>query len=376
MSIKVIVLDLSGTTFKNGELQDGVEELLSFCYEKKLKVAFVTNNLLYYLKLKNKKIQYDCLVTPLKAKNKKPSPSFIRCIEKELGISKDRFIYLGDSDKNDAFCASNAKILYFSALWANPHARYGIHIEKPASFKKYISQYLLKEHYWGWDLERYDSTGNRLKGLAVFDCSSSKIKQIALHVLKWGYIQYRPFILNHLIASIYLSQIHKEIDFWSTYPSHNQGGSINQIMEAHLDTVSKEFRDKYVDLFVRHKASVDSGASRHSGIQMNFENQISTVHLNPKFKNKLKDKKVIVLDDFMTEGFSSECARNLLYVAGVQDVVCIAVGKYGNQYNQIVITSDIDPFSPIQIGNLQYNRLVVNGLFNAKAKDEIEASFS
>ena len=37
---------------------------------------------------------------------------------------------------------------------------------------------------------------------------------------------------------------------------------------------------------------------------------------------------MLVVDDFETEGYSMECARNLLMQAGAADVLCVSVSKY------------------------------------------------
>lgn len=373
--IKVVIFDLSKTTFKwNGHIQDGIEELVSFCKSKNLRIAFVTNNQYFALILKRSKLKYDCLVTPNLAGKRKPSPAFIDYIEKTLGISKDTFIYIGDSDKTDAFCAAHANVLYFCARWANPNAEYGIPIDSPTRVKNYLQKYLLKDNFWAWKLEKYDLLGRRLRALALLDCLSS-IKDFAVDTFKWGHIKHKAFFLNHLIASIYLSGIYKEIDFWATYPPHVVGGSLNPVMEEYLKVVSKEFKDKYVDLFIRHKESVDSGASRKLGIPINFENQIGTVHLNSNFSHKLENKNVLVLDDFITQGYSSECARNILYKAGALDVICIGIGKYGKRYNQVVINSDFDPFSPINLKNMKFDESVFNVGFDPAATGWIETSF-
>jgi len=376
MSIKVVILDLSGTTCKSSrQLQNGIEELLSFCKSKDLKVAFVTNTPNKYASiLSSKELIYDCLVHPKLVNKKKPSPEFIYYIEKKLGISRNKFIYIGDSDKSDAFCAANARVLYFCAKWANPSPQYGIPVATPIHVKKYIQKYLLKENFWGWKLETQDALGNRVRVLTLLDCRSP-LRSIAVDTFKWGKMKHRQFFLSHLITSIYLSGIYNEVDYWATYPPHTIGNSLNPTMRHYIKIASQEFRDKYIDLFVRYRESRDSGASRSLHLPMDFENQIGTVHLNSVFNRKLRNKKILVLDDFITQGFSSECARNLLYKSGARDVICMGIGKYGERYNQITIRNDLDPFNPIDPEEIKFDELEVFGTFDSDVKNNIETSF-
>jgi orotate phosphoribosyltransferase len=80
---------------------------------------------------------------------------------------------------------------------------------------------------------------------------------------------------------------------------------------------------------------------------VSIENQIRTVHLGAKYRGKVKDKTVIVFDDFTTTGASLEWARNLFVAAGAQQVIALTIGKYSPRY----ATHDpkrgvsIDPFT-------------------------------
>jgi hypothetical protein len=52
------------------------------------------------------------------------------------------------------------------------------------------------------------------------------------------------------------------------------------------------------------------------------------------------------MDDFTTQGYSGECARQLLLQAGAGEVVCINVSKYGRDYWAISLGLDDYTWDP------------------------------
>ncbi|WP_091585294.1 phosphoribosyltransferase [Alteribacillus bidgolensis] len=66
------------------------------------------------------------------------------------------------------------------------------------------------------------------------------------------------------------------------------------------------------------------GAKRH----------LDTIHLNPEYQGKLKGKKVVVLDDYTANGYSFECARNLLLNQGVKELIFVTIGTFQNVYRK------------------------------------------
>lgn len=376
MSLKVLVLDVSNTTLKSDlTLQPGIEDFLSFCREKDLKIAFVTNTPAYKRIIPRQNIEHDIIVTPDEVGKKKPSPDYITFIEKQLKIPREKFIYIGDRDRTDAFCASNAKVLYFSATWANKSPNYGITVSSPQVVKKLIVKYLLKEDYWYWKLDTTDQRDRNIKVYAMLDCTS-RIKDYAVEALKWGVLKYRFFFMFHLVASLYFSRIYKEIDYWTNYPSHNVGDSLNPTMDSIMRMFTKEVNKKHLNLFQRHTESRNSGASRRRGQRVGFENQLNTINVNPSLKRKISGARVLVLDDFTTEGNSFECARNLLFEAGASNVICVSIGKYGNKYNMVTTKSKFNPFAPINSSEVRCEKTTLrNAEFNNDITPVLEESF-
>jgi hypothetical protein len=93
-------------------------------------------------------------------------------------------------------------------------------------------------------------------------------------------------------------------------------------------------------------------------------------------RNHIAEDNVLVLDDFITEGNSFECARNLLFAAGAANVVCVSIGKYGQRYNLVTIKSEFNPFAPIDSSKIKYERTPSSeGEINNNVTAVLEESF-
>lgn len=87
------------------------------------------------------------------------------------------------------------------------------------------------------------------------------------------------------------------------------------------------------------------------------------------------NKNIIVIDDFITEGYSTECARNLLLKAGASNIISLGIGKYGSRYSIIKIHGDFDPFGKIKIAKIDYKERTLSIDFKNEIQTELEESF-
>src|SRR5439155_17189177 len=104
-----------------------------------------------------------------------------------------------------------------------------------------------------------------------------------------------------------------------------------------VQLAARLFRDRYVpDLLIRHTQAMDSGQARAQRGSPTLLNQMNTMMLNDAHRDRIEGKSIVLVDDFITRGFSTECARNLLLLAGATKVTCVALGKYGA--SQTIVT--------------------------------------
>lgn len=142
---------------------------------------------------------------------------------------------------------------------------------------------------------------------------------------------------------------------WSVYPSSNSSNADDEVLSDFTHrlrtTVSRvRFSKRGEPLFKRHKPSL----KRSGGKVNNREDptdQLTTLHLNPVYKGKLHGRHAIVVDDCTTHGTSFAVASALLKKAGVSQVTCIALGKFGSQTKAYGISITGDPFRPLGLND-------------------------
>lgn len=131
------------------------------------------------------------------------------------------------------------------------------------------------------------------------------------------------------------------------YPAH-MPGQVNQILEKYLPSMAYKFGSYCLkDTLVRWKPTVNKSDIRISGLhhKLTFEPEFNSLCLN--IRRKIRDRTIILFDDFTTTGMSFEAARNFLEKADIDKLVLCAIGKYARPYSKYSIyeiQSDFNPF--------------------------------
>ena len=223
---------------------------------------------------------------------------------------------------------------------------------------------------------------------AMIDGSGANVLDIRCGLLNWtkhdrdsdvGPFKLGYFFMLHLLGSIYLDGLYETADWWTTYPGSD--GGTNVAMNEFFDIAAKLFRDKFKPgLLVRHSPAVDSGETRAAGGSVSFINQVNTVCLKDDTATieQIRGKTLVLIDDFITEGYSSEWARNLLLKAGAANVITIAIGKYGSNFYCESPRPGLnwDPFVPRKLGAADFLCLTAHGTLNNNALSCFRDSFS
>jgi hypoxanthine phosphoribosyltransferase len=118
------------------------------------------------------------------------------------------------------------------------------------------------------------------------------------------------------------------------------------------------------DLIIRHTDAKKSQSMRRAGERLSHLNQLNTIHLNrTPIKSVQKDTRyarsplrrdrtVLVVDDFCTNGYSLEAARLNIMRTGAE-VICVSWLKTINtDYLELIPSSNWDPYSPIKHDSL------------------------
>lgn len=106
--------------YDRSQLFDGVKELLSFCADRKIGAAILSNKPDEFVKLIVKTIfpgyPFVGVMGQSDAFPKKPDPAAFFFIQKSLGVRAEESVYVGDSDV-DILLAKNAGIYSIGATW-------------------------------------------------------------------------------------------------------------------------------------------------------------------------------------------------------------------------------------------------------------------
>jgi hypothetical protein len=169
----------------------------------------------------------------------------------------------------------------------------------------------------------------------------------------------------HAISSLYVEGMLPKGAFFCVYPGSKVGKlseELEQFVKPAASLVHGYYKD---DLLIRAVEAPDTSLervnARRAGLPspVSIVNQIHTVHLGSNYRYKVKDKTVIVFDDFTTTGSSLEWARNLFVAAGARQVIALTIGKYSTRYATYDTKPgvSIDPFTPSTLGLSDFTEL-------------------
>lgn len=151
------------------------------------------------------------------------------------------------------------------------------------------------------------------------------------------------FIIIMILKNINI----KEFSNCFYYPTSKGEGGKNELMEELCETIriliGKHVSVKQENLFFRNKDIEKSHNISDKNIRTKLGRHIESITLIAP--ERIKDKNIIVLDDYMTNGTSSEVVRELLKDKNVNNILFLTIGHFGNpymRYYDIISTYD-DP---------------------------------
>lgn len=364
MAVEAVILDLDGTLIvRVGEAWEPVHGVLTMLADfRKAGVSIVvaTTHDTALHKMQQAGIVANVVLTRSLVGAAKGNRAWVDRACTALGVRQHQVVWLGDSPQ-DMQSALNADAIYFNAGWSTPDYKYGITLNTPELFTQVICEIFRKPVDWYWSYTGTDAVGRQVLVRAVVDANGGGCPLLARRLrdlLKEGNdslvgpISLGDFSCFHLLASMYSDRlIGVPGVVWVTYPGSK--GAANATLNSFAHLASMLFRDRFIpDLLVRHTPATDMSEARVNSVPVDFLDQINTVQLNPAHRNRILDKRVVVVDDFTTDGYSFECARNLLLLAGAAEVVCVCIGRYGLSNICVnyapVPNYNWDPFEPTQ----------------------------
>lgn len=294
----------------------------------------------------------NIIVTPEKIRRKKPKPEFVYEIQKLTNVELNEIAYVGDSDETDIFCAINAKVLPIAARYADPNVKYGMPFSSVMNLQNYLEHFGQQSApYFGWSfsspckdtskkVEMYSLLGQH--HLITESLKSVFKSQNRVPIGPRSPILVAELLFYYFISQCFLSGQMQRIEWVTVYPGHTSGSS-NPILAKFSKYMTGIFRNYFLDdLIIRHK---DAPKSQFQGGNRKIIDQFKTVLINKKYESKIRDKVILVLDDFTTCGYSLETARRMLLQCGAKHVVGLAIGKFGATHSLTTIHKSWDPFA-------------------------------
>lgn len=338
MTVKAVILDLDGTLLNpTGEPVDGVPGMIASLRDVGLAIAVASNQPGAARKLAGAGITPDLLLEQSTVGSRKGTKDWVDTACAKFGIDRHELVWLGDGDL-DMRSAVNTKVAYFNAGWSVPDYPYGINIVEPRLFAAVVGECFAKPDDWFVALDGVDAAGRPLTIRAMTDSRGGGDPALEGQLRRFlkerqdfrlGPFAFGEAVTLHLLGSIYGAGLAQETNTWTVYPGSRRDSGTNPSLAPFVANAARLFHTSYVDdLLIRHTDALDSGRTRAGGGQVGFSNQLNTVHLNPAHRRRIRGKRIVVVDDFETDGNSLECARNLLLQAGAARVACVSIGKY------------------------------------------------
>ncbi|WLD93359.1 hypothetical protein [Alkalihalobacillus sp. AL-G] len=284
------------------------------------------------------------------------------------------FMFLGSVDQ-DIYIAANNKLLLINPTWIDVEEnidKYGFKLNSVGQVVKCIDILRLEtELFYDFSVNektRLIAVSNANKFFAVKN--ENEMIQRYMKTLKFGSNTYQYAVYFHYLTIITGMDEFKDVDYWMSVPS-SSGKNDNFVYDLVKQTRYLLNNRRSQELFIRHTpAKKSTSIDKLERIRQGCTRHLDTIQLNPKYKGKLKNSKICVLDDYVTNGASFECVRNLLINEGVSEIILIAIGSFRSLYQKEDVTINGNVYKP----GFQYSinsRELIRGKANEKSSEVV-----
>ncbi|KDR95942.1 hypothetical protein SAMN02745945_01785 [Peptoclostridium litorale DSM 5388] len=300
---------------------------------------------------------------------------------------KSYFAVLGNKTVDMRFAARN-KLLFLSPTWTvqdDDAKKYGIPIDNPDIFYKFAKTLNNQNHFFT-KMILPDET-------RVFSIMDARHKAYAKNLAEKDLVEnferilkkkqknrtYFEILLYHFLATISNNNpLFSTLDDWCIAPSSGQDlnrymlyfKEVARCMMGKQNPRSEAFKD-FPNMFIRHTLNSKSqNMNSNTRIQNGCISHFDTICINKIYKKKLKNRNIIIFDDYLTHGNTFESLRNLLRSQGVGNIVLVTLGSFCSSYKYQEYDIMGDVFSPGYKYKLNRKEIVTPKNF-IEAKDEI-----
>jgi len=296
--------------------------------------------------------------------NKGSDAWVLRACER-LGLSPTQVFYVGDTVR-DWRTAVNARVFYLEAGWSERPRGHGARrvliVKEPGVVLPFARHVLVPAPFWAY-AEDFEDEPVRLRVLLPndarlrSDAGEFTVQDVFTYEreIKVAGLPANTMLLALVVISLLREGLFdvrrgRSMPIFAPYPGSKRG-SPTRLFDDPLQLLVSYAKGYYFhDLFLREKDAEDKSLLRvrhargESVPPPTIENETSTLVLNPRYKEKVRGRHVVVLDDFTTTGMSLEWAKTLLLSAGAEEVTMVAVGKYPKPHDRYRFSGEVDPY--------------------------------
>lgn len=360
MPIKGVLFDLDGPLLvdNTSSLRQGVNAMIDALHERGIAVAAASSRA--GVAARAGRLSVDALFEASRC-GTKGSGRYVEAFCSKYGLETHNCLTVWD-DEYGFREGLNGRTLPFHAEWGGGNSRYGIRLEQPTELVQYLDVFFRKSALWFAKLDTKDEKDRDVVVRGLIDgngAGSQMIRQAVYRTLKERRDEHLNgasmpmFLLTHLLSSAYLDGLltsARDQVLWQIYPGHSPDSTPPPLIQAsfeHLNLFRGRASAKVYGLRRIEKAQQSHTARIADNRQaVKFLNQVNSVAIVPG--TKVTGKRVYVIDDFTTEGYSLEAARQFFYAAGARSVHLFAFGKYGSRYH-VEAPNDRAAVSPFKI---------------------------
>lgn len=375
MPQNIIIPRLTFINEKN-EIYENIIDVIKELIKLNHKIIFVSHNSNY----RNELIDY--LQSNLDTKNSTMVISRKSVKELIKENHNQSFIMVGSSDE-DLHLASSNKILLINPGWSEKQdekpQKYAVTLFNPYSLLIAI-KLIENQNTWYFQMQVDEKTSIlALTSANTLNYHVGKSEKEVLEgfndSLKSGDRKWFNTLFFHLISGVMKDQILRETDIWGVFPTSS--GVINEEVEELKERcrylTGKRMKEP---LFIRHTSVRPSReTNHHKRLEDGCKKHFDSIVLNPYYKNRIKDKTICIIDDYITNGTSFETVRNLLISAGANKIILLALGRYRKGTYGVYQKEDYDIKMDVTRPGYQYvlkEKNNITGAYNERARNEVE----
>lgn len=309
----------------------------------------------------------------------KGSPKWVEYIENNFQIPHNKLVYISfGSKKYDWITAINSSVFYFHYLpeksltsekLPEEIKEYALCFTNLTRILNFINIFLKDPPLFTYKVDLDEKTKYRVlfdAGVKLKDYSGSPFSLQDLFTYSKNYyigakkFNVKAVLFLFLVIQLWKEDLARKGVIWCIYPSSKKG-KISPNMEPYLRFFRGLTGSYYKPVFIRVEDTLDKSDARRKSeyYKINFTKERDTLQIC----EKVKGKRIIVVDDFTTTGMSLEIAKLLLLESGASEIILCAIGKYGYDHNLYRLDGEIIESIPL-FPNIQHQEKLIE-LFNS-----------